>query len=118
MQALGGNEIRLTDAFGEDHPHERHTITVAGALTADDELAAAIEACERQLDIIRESGDALLVIIDYILDFSKIEAGRLDLDPLAFRLDEVVHAVPPVVLGFRDRAGRVEAGSQITPRDA
>ncbi|MEM1452028.1 MAG: ATP-binding protein [Planctomycetota bacterium] len=45
------------------------------------------------LDLIRQSGDHLLVLIDDILDLSKIEAGKLRLDQQPFRLDEVVHVV-------------------------
>jgi two-component system, sensor histidine kinase len=32
------------------------------------------------LDIIRQSGDMLMILIDDILDFSKIEAGKIELD--------------------------------------
>ncbi len=38
-------------------------------------------------EVIRTSGDALLMIINDILDFSKIESGRLDLEHQAFDLD-------------------------------
>ncbi|MGB1251507.1 MAG: response regulator [Candidatus Promineifilaceae bacterium] len=38
------------------------------------------------LDIIRSSGDSLLVIINDILDFSKIEADQLDLEAVPFNL--------------------------------
>ena len=42
------------------------------------------------LEIIRSSGDALLVIINDILDFSKIEAGQLELREEPFDLRECV----------------------------
>ncbi len=38
------------------------------------------------LNMINESGDALLSLINDILDFSKIEAGKLKLDPIRFDL--------------------------------
>src|SRR4051812_20937119 len=40
--------------------------------------------------VVRDSGEALLTIIDDILDFSKIEAGRLVLDVTEFELSAVV----------------------------
>lgn len=42
------------------------------------------------LAVARESGNALLQIIDDLLDFSKIEADRLELDPVAASVAEVV----------------------------
>ena len=42
------------------------------------------------LDLIRISGDSLLVIVNDILDFSKIEAGKLRLDPVNFSLRKQV----------------------------
>jgi PAS domain S-box-containing protein len=44
-------------------------------------------------ETIRQSGDALLTIIDDILDFSKIESGRLRLDAAVFCLRECVENV-------------------------
>ncbi len=41
-------------------------------------------------EIIRQSGEILLVIINDILDFSKIEAGKLELENEAFDLDAMV----------------------------
>ncbi|MFT4823981.1 MAG: signal transduction histidine kinase/ActR/RegA family two-component response regulator [Cryomorphaceae bacterium] len=41
---------------------------------------------QRNLDIIRESGNSLLEVINDILDFSKIEAGKLGLSPSRFEL--------------------------------
>ncbi len=36
------------------------------------------------LEVVQESAEALLTVLDDILDFSKVEAGKLDLDPAAF----------------------------------
>lgn len=60
------------------------------------ELLADTPLDEEQWDylaVIRESGRALLTIIDDILDFSKVEAGRLELDPIPFDLEQAVYDV-------------------------
>ncbi|MFA7329487.1 MAG: PAS domain S-box protein [Candidatus Delongbacteria bacterium] len=41
-------------------------------------------------EIVRRSGEALLVLINDILDFSKIEAGRLELERLDFDLQDLL----------------------------
>jgi PAS domain S-box-containing protein len=48
-------------------------------------------------EIIRTSGDALLMVINEILDFSKIEAGRLDLEHHPFRLRQCVESALELV---------------------
>ena len=52
------------------------------------------------LDVVSESGRALLRIIDDILDFSKVEAGRLALNPVPASVHEVV-----------DRALQIHSGT-------
>ncbi|WP_374571379.1 ATP-binding protein [Phenylobacterium sp.] len=49
-------------------------------------------AQHERLRVIRDSGEALLTVLNDILDISKIEAGRLEIDNHDFDLDEVVHA--------------------------
>src|SRR6185503_3996940 len=41
------------------------------------------------LDLVKLSADSMLGVINDILDFSKIEAGKLELDPVAFDLQEI-----------------------------
>ena len=45
------------------------------------------------VDAVRQSGDALMTIIEDILDFSKIEAQKLDLVEEAFQLESVIRGV-------------------------
>lgn len=42
----------------------------------------------QRVEVIRQSGEALLAIINDILDISKIEAGRVNLEPVAFDLQQ------------------------------
>jgi two-component system, sensor histidine kinase and response regulator len=52
------------------------------------------------LNTVKGSADSLLQVINDILDFSKIEAGKLDLDPIEFKLrDMLADAMKP--LGIR-----------------
>lgn len=44
-----------------------------------------------QLDIIRNSGESLLELINEILDFSKIEAGHLTIENIDFDLEQLVY---------------------------
>ena len=48
------------------------------------ELSVVNEEQRKDLMVIRNSGDALLILIDGILDFSKIEAGKLELEARDF----------------------------------
>src|SRR5258707_4836570 len=74
------------------------------------------EAQRRTVSTIRDSGQALLHIIDDVLDFSKIEAGRLELESTAFSLSGLIQGV---VDTFRPQAiakglaleAKIDAGS-------
>ncbi|HKU87170.1 MAG TPA: GAF domain-containing protein, partial [Casimicrobiaceae bacterium] len=49
------------------------------------------------VNTIRDSGDALLTIINDVLDFSKIEAGRMDIEAQPFDLRECVESALDLV---------------------
>ncbi len=51
------------------------------------------------LEMVKMSGDSLMAIINDILDFSKIEAQKLELDPVDFRVRDVIdNALKPLAL--------------------
>jgi PAS domain S-box-containing protein len=45
-----------------------------------------------RLEIVRQSGEGLLAILNDVLDLSKIEAGKLDLEEAAFSIDDVAQS--------------------------
>lgn len=51
----------------------------------------------RYLDMIRASGQSLLGILNDILDFSKMQAGKVELHPVRFKLDDVMHALASIM---------------------
>jgi signal transduction histidine kinase/FixJ family two-component response regulator/HPt (histidine-containing phosphotransfer) domain-containing protein/putative methionine-R-sulfoxide reductase with GAF domain len=74
------------------------------------------EAQRRTVSIIRESGQALLRIIDDVLDFSKIEAGRLEFESTAFSLSGLIQSVldafrPQAVAKGLALEAKIDAGS-------
>jgi signal transduction histidine kinase/CheY-like chemotaxis protein len=60
------------------------------ALAADPTLTQGQRA---RLQTIRQSGEALLAILNDILDLSKIEAGKLELESIEFDLEEIARDV-------------------------
>src|SRR6516162_4469656 len=72
---------------------------------------------QRTVSTIRDSGKALLRIIDDILDFSKIEAGRLELEAIPFSLRTLVTTTleafrPQVIAKGLSLDAEIDAGSQ------
>ena len=59
------------------------------------------------INVIRQSGEALLAIINDILDFSKMEAGKMDLEQIDLRPLEVVDSVGQI-LGARANEKDIE----------
>ena len=76
---------------------------MAQAMAAD-----ALEPVQRErLDVIRQSGEALLAVLNDILDLSKIEAGKLELEEIEFDLGEVALGRPCRVHHPRQQEGRL-----------
>ena len=59
----------------------------------------------RKLEVIQESGSALLTILNDVLDFSKIEAGQIELDPVTFAPRALIDNVASMLSAFADRKG-------------
>lgn len=93
-------EIARNDAVTATQVKSRFLATVSHEIRtpmngvigiADVLYQSALSADQLEMvDLIRESGSALLSIIDDILDFSKIEAGRLQVECIPFVLTDVV----------------------------
>ena len=54
---------------------------------------------------VRESGEALLAVINDILDLSKIEAGRMEIEPVTFDLPALVRTTARIVAERARRKG-------------
>jgi PAS domain S-box-containing protein len=66
------------------------------------------------LRMVRDSGEALLAIVNDLLDFSKIEAGKLELDRTKFSLRERLgDAVKSVAIRAHDRG--LELATRVAP---
>jgi signal transduction histidine kinase/DNA-binding response OmpR family regulator len=85
------NASRAKSEFVANMSHEIRT-PMNGVLGMTELLLDAPQPPEHRqyLEIVKTSADALLHIINDILDFSKIEAGKLELNPHAFAVRELV----------------------------
>ncbi len=59
----------------------------------------------RQLELIQNSGCALLTVVNDVLDFSKMEAGKVTLQPEVFALESFVDNTVSIVHGAADTKG-------------
>jgi PAS domain S-box-containing protein len=68
-----------------------------------------------RLEVIRESGQSLLTILNDVLDISKIEAGKLELEEADFEIDEIAESVRHAFAAIAE-AKDLQLVLQISPR--
>ena len=85
---------RAKSLFLATMSHEIRT-PLNGVLGMAQALAASpLAAAQReQVDVIRQSGETLLTVLNDLLDLSKIEAGRLELEEAEFDIGELASGV-------------------------
>lgn len=73
----------------------------------------------KYLNVIRQSADNLLVIINDILDLSKIEAGKIVIEKIDFSLKDLIESIQEIMALKAEQKGlslNVEINSQIPDR--
>jgi len=75
---------------------------MAQAMAADSDLSPTQR---ERIDVIQQSGESLLTILNDVLDLSKIEAGKLDLETAQFDIDEIAKTVHATFQAIADAKG-------------
>ena len=98
---------RAKSAFLATMSHEIRTplngvLGMAQALAADAHLSTTQR---EQIEVIRQSGESLLAILNDVLDLSKIEAGKLELETARFELEALAKTVQATFQAIADAKG-------------
>jgi PAS domain S-box-containing protein len=91
---IAEESINLNDKFLASMSHEIRT-PMQGIMGIANLLNKTTlnETQQNYLEIIQQSSDYLLVIINEILDFSKIKEGKVEIERISFDVNEVVRSV-------------------------
>ena len=97
---------RAKSTFLATMSHEIRTplngvLGMAQAMAADDLCAVQRE----RLDVVRQSGETLLAILNDVLDLSKIEAGKLELEEVEFDIGEVAQGAHAAFTAIANKKG-------------
>lgn len=96
QRAQAANEAKST--FLATMSHEIRT-PLNGIIGMTDLLAATSLSAQQKsnLNVIRQSGDMLLDVINDILDYSKLEAGAMTVEPRSFALPEMMQSIQTIM---------------------
>jgi CheY-like chemotaxis protein len=97
---------RAKSTFLATMSHEIRTplngvLGMAQAMAADDLCAVQRE----RLDVIRQSGETLLAILNDVLDLSKIEAGKLELEEVEFDIGDLAQGAHAAFTAIANKKG-------------